>query len=132
MDGPGRMPFAIGDLNPGGMFIHAFDDVSIRMLLTHLNTISDFTQYLNKRAEYLRSGQLFMAHGEEELLGRYLTISMQTGEPAFETKRPKKYKGFVTTTIQGEWASYLFSPGYLEKTLADDASLFWDRLINSF
>jgi hypothetical protein len=131
-DGPGRMPFAIGDLNPGGMFIHAFDDVSIRMLLTHLNTISDFTQYLNKRAEYLRSGQLLMAHGEEELLGRYLTISMQTGERAFETKRPKKYKGFVTTTIQGEWASYLFCPGYLEKTLADDASLFWDRLIKSF
>jgi hypothetical protein len=30
------IPFCIGDVNPGGMFIHVFDDVAIRRVLEHL------------------------------------------------------------------------------------------------
>ena len=65
----GFMPFSIGDANPNGMFIHVFDDVSIKMLLEHLDTISDFTRYLNKRAAYIRSGKLLMAHGKRSCWG---------------------------------------------------------------
>src|SRR5664279_5079871 len=38
---PAFLPFAIGDANPDGLFIHVFDDLSIRRLLEHLDTISD-------------------------------------------------------------------------------------------
>jgi hypothetical protein len=73
-----------------------------------------------------------MAHGEEELLGRYLAIGMLTGDPNFETKRKKKDLKAVTTTIQGEWAAYLWSEGYFAKTLANEHSRIWDKLINLF
>jgi hypothetical protein len=129
---PGFLPFSIGDPNPDGMFIHVFDNESIQRLLTQLDTITDFTTYLNKRATYLRSGQLFMAHGEEELLGRYMSVGVHTGEYDFEFKRKKKFKNFVTITIQGEWRAYLFSQEYLAKTLADEVSYIWDKLINLF
>jgi len=129
----GCLPFGVGDVNPGGLFIHVFDDVSIRRVMEQLDTIADFTEYLIKRAEYLRSGLLLMAHGEEELLGRYLTNGMITGKPNFEArKRRKKDRNALMTTIQGEWAAYLWSEGYLAKSLANDQAKIWDRIINLF
>ena len=129
---PGFLPFSIGDPNPDGMFIHVFDNESIQRVLTQLDTITDFTTYLNKRATYLRSGQLLMAHGEEELLGRYMSVGVHTGQYDFEFKRKKKFKNFVTTTIQGEWREYLFSSESFAKTLADEVSYIWDKLSNLF
>lgn len=135
----GHLPFAIGDVNPGGLFIHVFDHVSIKRILTELDTITDFTRYLNDRAEYLRSGHLLMAHGEEELLARYLMVGMETGKRDFEhpklkrmRKKDRKGKTIVNTTIQGEWAYYIFSDGYLGKTLANRNSYAWDKLIREF
>jgi hypothetical protein len=129
---PGFLPFSIGDPHPDGMFIHVFDDVSIKTVLRHLDTISDFTRYLNKRAAYIRSGQLIMAHGEEELLGRYLTVAAHTGKHDFEPKRKKKFLKHLSVTIQGEWSTYLFSNECFSKTLADEVSYVWDRVINLF
>jgi len=130
---PGSMPFCLGDVNPGGMFIHVFDDVAIKRVLEHLNTIADFTRYLNKRAEYLRTEKLFLAHGEEELLARYLTTGMVTGgNYDFEPPRRASAKDFSVMTVQGEWSAYIMSEAYFAKTLADDKSKIWDRLINVF
>jgi hypothetical protein len=129
----GFMPFCVGDVNPGSMFIHVFDDVGIRRILEHLNTISDFTRYLNKRAEYLRSDKLFLAHGEEELLASYLNTGIRSGgNYDFEPPRERGTENFVRMTVQGEWSAYVRSEAYFAKTLADDISMVWDRLINVF
>jgi hypothetical protein len=127
---PGFMPFCLGDVNPDGMFIHVFDDVAIKRVLEHLNTITDFTRYLNKRAEYLRTDKLFLAHGEEELLAGYLHIGITTGG-SYDFERPRKEPG-IRLTVQGEWADYLMSDAYFAKTMADKTSKTWDRLINVF
>ncbi|GLH76593.1 preprotein translocase SecA chain [Bradyrhizobium sp. SSBR45G] len=130
---PGYMPFCVGDVNPGGMFIHVFDNVGIKRVLEHLNTITDFTRYLNKRAEYIRSGKLFMCHGEEELLANYLNVGIRTGgEYDFELPRKKGNEDAGMVTLQGEWSRYVLSEGYFAKTLADDISYTWDRLITVF
>jgi hypothetical protein len=130
---PGFMPFCLGDVNPSGMFIHVFDDVAIKRVLEHLNTITDFTRYLNKRAEYLRTDKLFLAHGEEELLARYLHTGILTGgNYDFEPPRKKGAEPFSVMTVQGEWAEYIMSDAYFAKTLADENSKIWDRLINLF
>ncbi|OCK55550.1 hypothetical protein [Bradyrhizobium sp. LMTR 3] len=129
----GFMPFCVGDVNPGSMFIHVFDDVGIKRVLEHLNTISDFTRYLVKRAEYLRSDKLFLAHGEEELLASYLNTGIRSGgNYDFEPPREKGTEKFVRMTVQGEWSAYVRSEAYFAKTLADDISKVWDRLINLF
>jgi hypothetical protein len=114
------------------MFIHVFDDVSIKRVLEHLNTISDFARYLTKRAEYLRSDKLLIAHGEEELLANYLNIGIRSGG-AYDFEPPRKRGAdFVAITVQGEWSAYVLSEAYFAKTLADDISKVWDRLINVF
>ncbi|WP_049803035.1 hypothetical protein [Bradyrhizobium japonicum] len=130
---PGFMPFCLGDVNPGGMFIHVFDDVAIKRVLEHLNTITDFTRYLNKRAAYLRSDKLALAHGEEELLANYLNTGIRTGgEYDFEQRRKKRFEKAVRMTVQGEWSAYVLSEHYFAKTLADTISYGWDKLITVF
>jgi hypothetical protein len=129
----GYVPFSIGDVNPDGMFIHVFDEVSIKRVLTHLDTISDFTEYLNKRAVYLRSKSLLVAHGEEELLAHYLNVGMRTGGAYdFELKRKRAFEKHLMVPIQGEWTAYVRSKEYLAKALADEKSRVWDRLIGVF
>ncbi|MDB5602043.1 MAG: hypothetical protein JWN71_4087 [Xanthobacteraceae bacterium] len=128
----GFTPFVIGDPNPDGIFIHVFDDRTIKLLLSHLNTMTDFTRYLNKRAEYIRSGKLFMAHGEEELLASYMNVGILTGEYNFEMKRKFKDRKAKWATRQGDWSSYLRSRHFFTKTLADKDSYSWDRLIGLF
>lgn len=113
---PGFLPFAIGDANPDGLFIHVFDEVTIKRLIEHLDTISDFTAYLNERASYLRSEKLLLAHGEEELLAMYLQTGMRNGgKPAFELPRPKQLKDHAPMTAQGEWSAYVMSDLVLRK-----------------
>ncbi len=129
---PGFIPFTIGDPNPDGMFVHVFDPQGIRRLLEHLDTITDFTQYLNKREAYLRSDKLFLAHGEEELLAAYLNVGIRTGKYDFETKRTMKCKNAQLVTAQGSWSEYLFSERGFAKTLADEPSYAWDKLIGLF
>jgi hypothetical protein len=130
---PGFMPFCVGDVNPGGMFIHVFDDVAIKRVLEHLNTITDFTRYLNKRAAYLRSDRLALAHGEEELLANYLNTGIRMGGVYdFELPRKKGTENASVITVQGEWSAYVLSEQYFAKTLADDVSYAWDKLITLF
>jgi hypothetical protein len=129
----GYVPFTVGDVNPNGMFIHVFDDVSIKRVLTHLDTISDFTQYLSKRAIYLRSNRLLAAHGEEELLAHYLNVGMKTGGAYdFELKRKHAFEKHLMVPIQGEWSAYVRSKEYFAKALADEKSRVWDKLIGVF
>jgi hypothetical protein len=131
-DRKGFIPFAIGDVNPDGMFVHVFDDVNIKRILEHLDTITDFTGYLDKRADYLRSDRLFLAQGEEELLANYLRVGILTGgQYDFErpgTKAPNP--GVLAMTKQGWWKDYITSETYFLKTLADGPSYFWDRLVS--
>src|SRR6266699_6013393 len=76
---------------------------------------------------------LFVAHGEEELLARYLTTGIMTGgNYDFEPPRKKKHKGASLMTVQGEWSAYIMSDAYFAKTLADEKSQVWDHLINEF
>lgn len=126
-------PFGIGDVNPDGMFIHVFDDLSIRRVIEHLDTITDFTQYLNERARYLRTDRLALAYGEEELLALYLDSTMRNnGVPTFELPRPKALKDYVRITARGRWRAYLMSDAYFTKKMADEVSYVWDRLIRLF
>ncbi|MGY2808706.1 hypothetical protein [Bradyrhizobium sp. USDA 4506] len=130
---PHFFPFCIGDVNPDGMFIHVFDDLSIQRLIEHLDTITDFTQYLNERARYIRSDKLGFAQGEEELLAVYLNSTMRNkGIPTFELPRPKGLEDHARMTLDGEWRAYLISDEYFTKTMADEVSYIWDKLIKLF
>jgi hypothetical protein len=56
----GFMPFAIGDVQPQGAFIHVFDEPALEL---KLDTVTDFTRYLIRRERIMRSGHLLTGRG---------------------------------------------------------------------
>ncbi len=121
-------PFAIGDIDPAGPFVHVFDEVALTAVMNELDTIRDFTEYLGKRSDFIRSGLLREVQGEENLLAHYLTNINDSGDHDFVVD-PK----LVPISIDS--SSYLklkANPQYLAKKHADEISYLWDRLIEQF
>ena len=128
-----HVPFAIGDIDPNGDYVHVFDDVSLDVVMSELDTISDFTGYLDKRADFIRSGLLGIAHGEEDLLAYYAIRTNGSGEHDFTPPEGRPWEEVAPIAIgPGNWARYISNPQYHAKKAADEASYAWDRLIETF
>lgn len=126
-------PFTIGDIDPAGDFVHVFDDVSLDIVMRELDTISDFTEYLDKRAAFVRSGRLERAHGEEDLLAYYAIHLNDDGDHDFTAPEGRSWDDVKSVAIgDGNWANYVANPQYLAKKEADKVSYAWDGLIETF
>ena len=126
-------PFAIGDIDPSNHFVHVFDPVSLDIVMQELDTISDFTEYLDKRAAFIRSGKLSGAHGEEDLLAYYAVRINEEGDHDFRAPEGCSWDEVEAVTIgSGHWTSYIRHPQYLAKKAADKISYAWDGLIETF
>ena len=121
-------PFAIGDVNPNGSFIHVFDDISFEVLMNELDTIRDFADYLEKRSQFLRSGRLFRAMGEENLFAHFAVHMTDEGHD-FAYPPDSEEPLFVDQT---RYERLLSNPRYIAKKQADEISYVWDRLIETF
>ena len=127
------MPFAIGDIDPAGDFVHVFDDVSLDIVMRELDTISDFTEYLDKRAGFIRSGRLASAHGEEDLLAYYAIRTNDEGDHDFTAPEGRTWEDIGSLEIEhGNWARYVSDSRYRAKKVANEISYTWDRLIETF
>lgn len=127
------MPFAIGDIDPASDFVHVFDDVSLDIVMRELDTITDLTEYLDKRAAFVRSGRLASAHGEEDLLAYYAIRINEQGDHDFTPPEGRTWDEIGSLAIEhGNWARYVNDPRYKAKKLADEVSYTWDRLIETF
>lgn len=132
-ESPSYQPFAIGNINPDGEFIHVFDDVTLNVLMKELDTISDLTDYFDKKEKFLRSGHLISAHGEEELLALYLKYVNDDKEHDFLRLDGKKIQdNDIITLNDGIYDELRSNPNYIGKKIADRASYVWDRLIKVF
>jgi len=126
-------PFWVGDLNPNGTFIHVLDDGSLDTLLSELDTIADFTEYLIKKEKFLRSKYFGMAHGEEDLYGYYALHFDENNEHEFVEKDGKAWPKNKLIAIDGShYTSLLRHPQYQLKKEADKESYVWDKLILNF
>lgn len=126
-------PFAIGDIDPTGDFVHVFDEVALDLVMRELDTITDFTEYLDKRAAFLRSGRLGQADGEEDLLAYYATRINASGEHDFIPPEGKTWAQTAPVAISpGQFARMLAEPQYQAKKQADEVSYAWDGLIEQF
>ncbi|MFC3162437.1 hypothetical protein [Ciceribacter thiooxidans] len=127
------MPFAIGDLDPEGDFVHVFDEASLDIVMGELDTISDFTEYLDKRAAFIRSGRLEEAHGEEDLVAYYAIRIDVHGDHDFTPPKGHSWDEIKSVVIgAGNWSRYISNPQYLAKKEADRVSYAWDNLIETF
>ncbi|MBP6859073.1 MAG: hypothetical protein KBC69_00405 [Candidatus Magasanikbacteria bacterium] len=127
-------PFTIGDVNSAGTFIHVLNDITLDIIMRELDTVIDFTDYLEQKVIFIRSGYLVSAAGEEELLAYYLT-HMESGSSkhSFTTPHNQPWKGNQRIGIdKGLFAGMLKNPQYIRKKTADQDSYIWDELIKAF
>jgi len=121
-------PFRIGDIDPSKGFIHVFDDIGVRSVMTELDTTADFVDYLTKREKFLRSGRFGGASGEEELLTYFLHQLDEHDEHDFVIPTDITAVWF----LEGLWTDYIKSERRMRRIEADEVSYTWDRLIESF
>lgn len=66
----GQVPIKFGDFGRG--FIHVFDEISLDVIMSERDTISDFVKYLSDKEEFYQSKKTVFFEGEESLLTIYL------------------------------------------------------------
>jgi len=122
-------PFTFGDLDPSKTYIHVLDDTTLNILLSTLDTISDFVSYLDKKEKLLRSQiRIIHAAGEEELLVTYLKQLNDDKEHDFILPPDAT----MVTLGEGLWNEFRANPQRLRQVDANKRSYFWDDLIEKF
>lgn len=132
-EGKGVLPFQIGDVSSDGSFIHVLDDNTLEIALGELDTISDFAEYLEKKALRIRNRQLAMAGGEEDLIAQYATTMGADGKHDFANFSSKHFPADAEIMVApGTYADFVASPEYQARKSADQVSYVWDGLISLF
>ena len=123
-----NMPFTIGQIDPAKGYVHVFDDTTLDIVMSTLDTITDFTVYLTKKEQFLTGNKIVMAAGEEELLAIYLRKLNRAGEHDFVI--PGGYD--CLSFPEGFWDEFVRSPERQAQIESDRISYSWDRLIEKF
>ena len=121
-------PFAIGDVDPSGSFVHIMNDVYLDIIMKELDTIRDFTDYLEKKAAFIRSGNLSVAYGEENLLAYYAIRLNDEGYHDFVQEN----EDAIVEIKHTHYESFINDLRYVAKNQADKISYVWDGLIEIF
>ena len=126
-------PFCVGDVDPAGSFVHVVNEASLEVMMRELDTIRDFTDYLEKKALFVRSGRLSRADGEENMIAYYAIRINERGEHDFVPHGQPPDNSDAPIEIDGtHYKRMARDPRYLAKRQADEISYLWDRLIESF
>lgn len=121
------IPFAVGRVDNTRGFVHILDDFTFGILLSELDTIADFTAYLQKKEVFIASGGLVAAGGEEDLLAYYFRNGSPDTGHTFSCP-----KGTRLALDSGLWMNYVANPRRAAKKAADQVSYSWDKLIDKF
>lgn len=118
----------MGHVDSDSGFVHVMDDFTLGVVLSTLDTISDFVSYLTAKEEFLASDRILMAAGEEELLAHYLKNTGPDGRHAFAVA--PEFTGVWFD--EGGWGEFARNPQRLAQIEADRVSYAWDDLIEKF
>lgn len=127
------LPFAVGDVDPMGSFIHVFDNAALPIVMREMDTIADFVDYLAAREDALRNGSVGLASSEAELVAAYL-LSTDDQERHYIPKSPSPHNSPYDTLnfAPGGYRALQNHPQYQAKRQADRDSRVWDQLILAF
>src|SRR5258708_37586657 len=129
----GFVPFAIGDVQPEGAFIHVLNEPALELVARELDTVTDFVRYLTRRERIMRSGHLLPLAGEHDLLGHYLLSGGPDEEHDFTRPGGGEWQvGEKLLVPDGTYAGLAAQPGYKARKEADNVSYAWDNLLAQF
>lgn len=124
-DLPAGECFVAFDERPEKGFVHVFNEIALTVILSELNTFSDFTSYLARKEELFRSRQPILILGEENLLAHYLSTEPDEGQHCFRIEATPK----VVVIEDGRWTSLQKNPSFIRMKEAESVSYLWDELI---
>lgn len=122
---PDYAPFCVGQLDSRKGFIHVLDDVSLDIVLSELDTITDFVSYLRKKEALILAGKLEIASGEHNLMSMYLRHFVD-GQHDFEV--PENCDRIAV--VEGAWDKLKDHPQYMQKKRENRKSYLWDKIID--
>ncbi len=106
--------------------VHILDTENLEIALNELDTIFDFTAYLNAKNEAIQRHQLLTYCGEEDLIAHYFLN--------FDDIKKRHMIGTLDPADgvhigESEWADFIKCSPYLRRKEANKTSYFWDRLL---
>ncbi len=109
--------------------VHLFDSDNLEIVLTHLDTITDFTEYLTAKEATITKYDAFSYCGEEDLLAHYLyNYDKKRREHIIGPKdKTEPINGVMIG--EGEWKDFVGSDIYARRREADRPSYLWDEII---
>lgn len=107
--------------------VHIFDSHNLPIVLSELDTVSDFSGYLDEKLRAAAKFDSLMYCGEEDLLGHYLlNYDKTTQQHIIGTKRDDVNGVMIG---EGEWHDFIKTDLYKNTKSEDRVSYFWDELI---
>lgn len=107
--------------------VHILDSHNMPIVLAELDTVTDFSNYLDEKARAIARFDVLSYCGEEDLLGHYLL--------SFDAKLKRHFIGPKNEQVngvgigEGEWRDFIESDVYKNTKNEDRISYFWDQLI---
>ena len=120
--GDGNVPFNALSETDDGKIVHTFDR-SIATVMNELDTVRDFTQYLESKEVALTSQRDLLLEGyrEVDLLADHI----------FHNKSFSQNDGYdLVVVLDGIWEQLTQREEYLRKQQEDRISYFWDHLVD--
>lgn len=109
--------------------VHIFDTHNLPILLSELDTVTDFSRYLDEKERAIRAFEGLSYCGEEDLLGHYL-LNYDDASKRHVIGPRKEAETFTGVMIgEGEWHDFIKSAVYRNTGEVNRVSYFWDELI---
>lgn len=99
-------------------FVHFFDQLSFPIMLMELDTITDFTRYLETKEHFFDSGKTARFQSEEDLLAIYLHGGR---------KLPDNYDRLLVEPLV--WHEFIKKTEFKQRKEQENNSYIWDRII---
>ena len=109
--------------------VHVFDSYNLPIIFNELDTIYDFSSYLEAKLDAIKSLDALVYCGEEDLLAHYYRN--------FDESKNNHFIGTIGNDTnfvmigEGEWRDFIKSQFYKNKKSADKVSYLWDEIIQS-
>ncbi|XDD53915.1 hypothetical protein AB3N62_15755 [Leptospira sp. WS4.C2] len=103
-----------------GGFVHVIDEKFLHILFKELNTITDFTEYLERKEDFFEKSRVIFTQ-EEDLLAIYL-----------HNNRNFPYKADIQILNDDIWDGVKEKKEFKNKINANETSFLWDNLIDIF
>lgn len=109
--------------------VHVFDSHNLQIIFNELDTLYDFSAYLDAKIEAIGLYEPLIYCAEEDLLANYFLNFDDTKNKHFIGTKEEKVTGLMLG--EGEWEAFIKREEYILKKEADKESYFWDELIQT-